>query len=208
MPVKTPSRSPEENKVFAPKWRALQAVVIDDDQELADHGWSVIHSGNNGLLSKLFGAQELSINPGQPVLIRAGNFPGIFDDTEEQIESVAVHWLTAFEERLTELTEIASEEGVEISKASQKDARLFAQSLYNTARPGIFLVGNGNIRFVWTSDKKEQVGLQFRGKGKVQYVFFKNNEGQIEETMGTNKPIASITDFIALCGLRHVLSAQ
>jgi hypothetical protein len=58
------------------------------------------------------------------------------------------------------------------SEASFNDLKQLIGTLRLTRRPSIFLLDNGNLRALWKNDANEQVGLQFLGRGAVQFVMF------------------------------------
>ncbi len=114
-------------------------------------------------------------------------------------------WLPQFAERLDALDEAAIEDEITVSKKSRKEAIAFAASLRGARMPTVFLVGNGNVRLRWSNERGEKVGLQFRGNGEVQYLFFKRVGDKFERMLGT-KLLATIMPFIATCGLRHAIT--
>jgi hypothetical protein len=52
---------------------------------------------------------------------------------------------------------------VEPSESSVADLHSFLDSFPFSERPAIFLLDDGNLRAVWRTAEKEQVGLQFLG---------------------------------------------
>ena len=79
---------------------------------------------------------------------------------------------TQIEDRLRELRIDAQVDGEAFSENSVNDLRQFIQSIGITKRPGMFLLDNGNIRALWRGADGQQVGLQFLGGGRVQFVIF------------------------------------
>jgi hypothetical protein len=79
-------------------------------------------------------------------------------------------------ERLAELAVAATEEGIVVSADSRRDLLHFLAEQRRAREPSLFLLPNGNYRAIWWNDRKEQLGLQFLGKGEVQYVIFKERE--------------------------------
>ena len=75
-------------------------------------------------------------------------------------------------DRIAYLKELAANEGIEISTYSEKDLRSFLVSVEFTRRPYIALLDNGNFRVIWKNADREQIGMQFRGRGLVHYVLF------------------------------------
>ncbi|MEK6637379.1 MAG: hypothetical protein AABY88_04770 [Pseudomonadota bacterium] len=114
-------------------------------------------------------------------------------------------WLPQFTERLNALDEAAIEDEIKVSKKSRKEVSAFVASLRSARMPTVFLVRNGNVRLRWSNKQGEKVGLQFRGNGEVQYLFFKRVGDKFEHMLGT-KLLSTIMPFIATCGLRHVIS--
>jgi hypothetical protein len=76
------------------------------------------------------------------------------------------------EDRLRELHVDALRNAEPFSDSSLADLRSFLDSLSLIERPAIFLLDDGNLRAVWRNAANEQVGLQFLGKGVVQFVMF------------------------------------
>lgn len=97
--------------------------------------------------------------------------------------------------RISDLKEIGKEEGVEISWRSKSDLLSFVNETNPSVRPLIALLDNGNLRALWSTEGGEQIGLQFRGQGEVQYVFFKKNaDGSVSRPVGR----CSVPDAIRL----------
>lgn len=124
---------------------------------------------------------------------------------KDEVLAQKLDWLPQFAERLDALDEAAIEDEITVSKKSHKDVNAFVASLHSVRMPTVFLVGNGNVRLRWTNKDGEKVGLQFRGNGEVQYLFFKRIGDKFEHMLGT-KLLATIMPFIAACGLRHVIA--
>jgi len=80
--------------------------------------------------------------------------------------------------RIHELRTDARAEGQPISAASEADLLAFLTDCVFTRRPFITLLDNGNLRALWKNAAREQIGIQFRGGGLVQYVFFSRRGGQ------------------------------
>jgi hypothetical protein len=74
--------------------------------------------------------------------------------------------------RLAELKAYGSEDDLPWSTESERDFLKFIDEQAEIRRPHLFLVDNGNLRAVWKGAAGEQVGIQFRGSGVVQYVAF------------------------------------
>ena len=78
--------------------------------------------------------------------------------------------------RLAELAAIADDDGVGVSAESRKDLSRFLSTKSGVKPPSLYLLDNGNLRAVWWNDRGEQLALQFRGGGEVQYVIFAKRE--------------------------------
>ena len=65
----------------------------------------------------------------------------------------------AVEARIGRLKNLAIEERIEVSAASERDRRAFLDSVAPSRRPYIALLDNGNFRAVWKNAELEQVGL-------------------------------------------------
>jgi len=80
------------------------------------------------------------------------------------------------EDQLRELRVDAQLEREPFSEESVADLRQFIQSVGVTNGPAIFLLDNGNIRTLWRDADGQQVGLQFLGSRRVQFVIFSRRE--------------------------------
>jgi hypothetical protein len=139
-----------------------------------------------------------------PVLFASSDYNDLVRQKDASVTKTP-DWLPQFAERLDALAEAAIEDEITVSKKSRKDVNAFVASLHSVRMPTVFLVGNGNVRLRWSNKKGEKVGLQFRGNGEVQYLFFKRIGDKFEHMLGT-KLLATIIPFIAACGLRHVIA--
>jgi hypothetical protein len=89
--------------------------------------------------------------------------------------------LEQFETRLSELRQSAKEENIPLSDKSAEAARATVVDVGCFHRPSIFLLDNGNIRFVWHSEAGDSVGWQFLPDGQIQFVMLnKESPPQIE----------------------------
>jgi hypothetical protein len=113
-------------------------------------------------------------------------------------------WMSELNARIEQLKEIAEEENLPFSQVSADQALSFVLQLNGSRRPSAFLIGNGNVRLVWSSQKGEQVGLQFLGNGEVQFVLIARREQNLSTSMGTDLPDA-VMRFIAAAGLSHLV---
>ena len=86
--------------------------------------------------------------------------------------SDTAHVRKTIENRIEDLKRIADDEGIEVSDDSEQDLRSFLNSVRFMRRPYIALLDNGNFRAIWKNAGHEQIGLQFRGARRIQYVLF------------------------------------
>jgi transcriptional regulator with XRE-family HTH domain len=119
----------------------------------------------SGPTEKLLAALETAVSPpprasGTPTAARDAA-PRAGEDT-----------LVAVETRLATLAERAAEERIRPSAESLADLWRFLASHPGTRAPALYLLENGNYRAMWWGDDGEQLGLQFRGNGEIQYVVF------------------------------------
>lgn len=75
-------------------------------------------------------------------------------------------------ERLEELEMLGTEEDLSMSKNSLDDFIRFLKEYDPTVHPFLSMVLSGNIRVLWDHDDGRQIGLQFLGGGRIQYVVF------------------------------------
>jgi hypothetical protein len=115
--------------------------------------------------------------------------------------------LEATRERLRELKTDAKSEGHPISMESEKDLIAFLKSVAFTRRPFISLLDNGNLRAVWKIEG-EQIGIQFRGAGEVQFVLFaKRPETRFVARSSGRDTIWDIARQIEAYGLKRLMIA-
>lgn len=75
--------------------------------------------------------------------------------------------------RLKELHAAAADEEMTINPDSERDFRVYVlEHMRPGRRPAVSLLENGNLRAVWKGSSGQQVGMQFRGDGWIQYVLF------------------------------------
>jgi hypothetical protein len=187
--------------------RRFQSYLTDE--QLAQRDIMVVNAPEKSRFLKQFLDADTSLESGDPILIHASSFEGLAKEIEPEIAAsqpnVAAPWWGQFEKRLADLRDIAIEEDIPVSDESLEAASKFASTLVDARTPSAFLIGNGNTRLLWVNDDGEQVGLQFREKARVQYIFFKRVEGEIDEIMGL-KSSSTILDFIEKVGLRHLIA--
>lgn len=166
------------------------------DGELEDRGLSVYaRSGEKLWLS------DASDDWCRPQFQPASSWLAVFSDANRGGQP---QWLAELEQRLNSLRDISGEEALPFSEASRQAAIKFAVSLRRARRPSAFLLGNGNIRMLWINALNEQVGLQFREDGMVQFVLFKSRENQLVHTMGSDTT-TGVLQTVAGLGLMHVI---
>ena len=179
------------------------------DEQLAQSNIIVVSSPQNSGFLKQFLDVDTNLESSDPILINASNFEGIAKEFQPRVAATrpktAATWWCQFEKRLADLRDIAIEEDIPLSEESLAEASNFASTLVNSRTPSAFLIGNGNTRLLWVNDDGEQVGLQFRERARVQYIFFKRAQDEIDEIMGL-KSVSTILDFIEKVGLKHLLA--
>lgn len=75
--------------------------------------------------------------------------------------------------RLKDLHAAAADEDMTINPDSERDFRRYIlEQMRPSRRPAVTLLENGNLRAFWSDASGQQVGLQFRSDGWVQYVLF------------------------------------
>ena len=93
--------------------------------------------------------------------------------------------LRAVERRMTELYDIADEEGITVSRPSHLALKNFVRGWAGIRPPAIMLMEDGTVRAIWRCDQGRQVALHFRENGKVQYVVFTLDEdGRMDRATG------------------------
>lgn len=120
------------------------STMLNDGQLLQDHGLQV--AGH-------FDAEQWLV-------------PASLEEASPYVQPVAARWTGAFDERITALREAAVEERITICDQSLVFARAAIDRLHRAVRPSIFLLDNGNIRFVWHGEAGAQVGCNFWRAGE------------------------------------------
>jgi hypothetical protein len=172
--------------------------------QFAKLGLTVFESTNSNSNFHRYIGLDQRVQSEHPVLFASSDYNNLVRSKDE-VPVQKPDWLPQFAERLDALGETAIEDEITVSKKSRKDVNAFVASLHSVRMPTVFLVGNGNVRLRWSNKKGEKVGLQFRGNGEVQYLFFKRIGDKFEHMLGT-KLLATIMPFIAACGIRHVIA--
>jgi hypothetical protein len=175
------------------------------DKQLAEKGLIVVKQApTSRLLQKIVGfGQEWDSS--HPIVIPIQDYPEFVNDRAKPIAAKPL-WLPQFEARLCGLNQAAIEDEIAPSPQSRAEAEAFVKALQGTRMPGVALVGNGNYRLRWKNKAEEVIGLQFRGNGEVQYLFFKRVNDRMEHMLGT-KLVSTIEVFITACEMRHVIAA-
>jgi hypothetical protein len=102
------------------------------------------------------------IEPGQAALVRI-----VVREPERDIVKQSIL------SRLKDLHAAAADEDMTIHLDSERDFRLYVlEQMRPNRKPAVTLLENGNLRALWSDASGQQVGLQFRGDGWVQYVLF------------------------------------
>jgi hypothetical protein len=90
-------------------------------------------------------------------------------------------------QRLGDLSEEASSDGISISLSSKADLWKFVATAAPSRRPSLSLLDTGTIRAVWKNTAKEQVAVHFKGDGSANYVLFYLREENMVRDYGTGK---------------------
>lgn len=109
--------------------------------------------------------------------------------------------------RITELTELAVEDGINMSPASFRDLWGFISKNPEMHRPNVFALDNGNFRAEWKNQKGELIGLEFCGNQLVKFVIFGYAYalGQIVRIAGS-QAIDQICGHIDAAFAKHLLT--
>jgi hypothetical protein len=182
--------------------RTLQTSLTNE--QLAKHNLIVLEKPQNvELLGSFFGETQNRASAA-PILIKLTNYRNLAKEPASRITALPCAWLAKFKKRLDALREFAAEDDIVVSEASVEQAFCFAAKLRDVAQPDTFLLGNGNIRLLWLNTEKEQVGLQFLGDGRAQYICFRKTGKRLETTMG-DRDCTALMPFISGLGLMHVM---
>jgi len=100
-------------------------------------------------------------------------------------------WLPVLMARLNDLEQGAPDEDVVLNQDSMRHAISFARRYSAGEQPSAYLVGNGNVRFLFGRDWP-QIGLQFLPDRTLQYVIF------VEECTLPLAGVGSETDILAI----------
>lgn len=114
--------------------------------------------------------------------------------------------LRAVMRRVLDLLEQEEIEGTAHSPMSLADLLGFFSNGPLVKVPKVFLLDNGNFRAVWYGQNSEQLGLQFRGGGIVQWVAFSGNAAAALPKSG-REDIAKLVDLVGLLELDETVFA-
>lgn len=95
------------------------------------------------------------------------------------------NWEKDLIDRINDLREISNEDNLPFSEKSAQGAKLFSKKIQSSVYPSTFLIGNGNIRFLWEREE-EQIGIQFLNENTTQYVIFNKNGNNTYQHIGTS----------------------
>jgi hypothetical protein len=166
---------------LAPK--RLDVSTLLTERQLQDHGLHL--AGGDGAHRWLI-----------PVDLQESEQPG---PRREQ------HWFADLRRRVEELGSIAQDEALEFNEASADQALNFAMKVQGCSRPSAFLIGNGNVRLLWTHPSGQQIGLQFLGDDEIQFILVARRDEKLATTMGADRADA-VLRYIAAAGLSRLLA--
>lgn len=141
------------------------STLLSDNQLHDDHGLAVV--GNSDTEQWLM--------------------PRAFSEAEGYNSPAVNGWRSTFLSRVEELRRLAAEEGIVINLKSLESADRLAARLRNALEPSIYLLDNGNFRFVWHDETDAQVGFQFLPNGRVQYVMLGGSADPDSKFYGDNR---------------------
>ena len=80
-----------------------------------------------------------------------------------------------YTDRIQELTDIGSEEGIEIRSDSLSDFWSFMGLNRNLKQCSLFLLDGGSLSALWTSESEYRIAIRFFGQDLVQFTFIRYN---------------------------------
>ena len=107
----------------------------------------------------------------------------------------------AIERRVSELRAEALENDDVFDEGSAKALLSYCNSLSTDVKPSVFLLANGNLRAVWQSKNKDQIGIQIINDRQFQFVILRDRDGRTLKTLGVEEP-NTIEQIVGLLGLR------
>ncbi|WJH40199.1 hypothetical protein N7E02_26880 [Aliirhizobium terrae] len=108
------------------------------------------------------------------------------------------------QKRLLDLDAEARDETISINAESRSDILTFLLNASASKRPAIALLDNGNFRALWRNADGEQIGLQFKGLGEVNYVLVYNEETGTKRDYGSAQ-LGHLLEMIADANLLRLL---
>jgi len=82
----------------------------------------------------------------------------------------------AYLARICDLRYMAMGDGYSLNLFSEVDFLEFVKSQPRLIKGNLVLMDNGNLRAIWKDGQGTHLGMQFLGKGMVQYVIFKQRD--------------------------------
>ena len=82
----------------------------------------------------------------------------------------------AYLARISELRHIAADDGYSLNISSEADFLKFVESEPRLNKGNLVLTDNGNLQIIWKDGDGFHFGLQFLGKGMIQYVILKQRD--------------------------------
>lgn len=169
-------------KIFRPAQRFDHQLMRTrlTEEDFAERGLRVVAMSDVLEMENFQSSQSAFVSPPS----RASQWLELTPAGEQNaVRPVAHAWMSIVEGRIAELRDIAVEEDLPFDEESAQAAVRFLRRLPRARQPSTFLVG-GNIRLVWRNQDGEQIGLQFRGADKVQFVYLEREGGDLDSTMG------------------------
>lgn len=108
----------------------------------------------------------------------------------------------SYAQRIDKLRQYGTEDGCLVSSLSQHDFWCFFERL--SARPdlkqgNLVLNEDGNLRAVWRGENGTHIGIEFLGRGFVQYVIFKQR--------GSNQQVSRVAGRDTFEGIQNQIVA-
>ena len=104
-----------------------------------------------------------------------------------------------YRDRIDLLREYGKEDGIEVNADSEADFCAFIRSAPRSAKAGVVLMDNGNLRAVWKGENDSHLGIHFRGQQRATYVIFKKR-------LGTDD-VSRVSGSDTLSGIRKQIRA-
>lgn len=87
-------------------------------------------------------------------------------------------YVDEYRERIEELRDIGSEEGISMRQESEKDFWSFIETNRDIKKCGLALLDAGSLSALWTSKSEYRSAIRFFGRGKVQFTFIRYCKGE------------------------------